>query len=1083
MSHELLVYLSPDQFLGMAYTLPESPHSIDNIVELASLMRGGTQMDDVPYLLINEFGRVTGHEGRHRANALRRMGYQKMPVRLMSNNFADIRWGQQSDPNNSNYKQRLPDVLISEEGYQAMEVPYETEGPRRGMPRPEYADSTPQKTPRPSFEWEGQFVRGWDYEARMLPELGSEEFHNAAHRTKIKVEARAMFDRVGAELSGFDKRMHDIRGVEAYEDQLYSLYREPQFKNIEVGFIEQARKADGQPFDIFWEDDRFDLGDLAEQEIYWNPTESKAEVAQAKEQILRDRAETRRHQEAYIEELEAKRLAEELEEQRMLATLTPQERAAYLKKKQDELFDDLILLQEQPQEPRMADDMVDVYGRKLTEEQALKELADLQEQFRVTAPDSRAYNELRGEIRLLDRALENYYTQVPATTDIFGDPVETRRPDPSDFLEDPVVTRTMETGLPEDFGPPRTMRDPTPTVRGDTKTFIDAFDQFAGADDKLLMTMRQDPSLEELFELHDEQAARVREFREELELERSAGRFGFVNIAEDREYDLEMAQKELENTRQRLRDEYLRARSKRARARAELEERYASTVREPFIEEEVFDREKETRRRMGQLRRVEAAERAARFPAQPGLSAMLESEGIPRDSFLDFIETPENRRSGKSIPQLIEDYKIAGELFGSAEETGLRVFTPTDVEADFVTDEDMLMRGLFADDDLMEAGARAYDMTPGEYRERVRQQADFYDELLQEGRTPAIDFDDPLQRSAYEIAEQRQMARRVQPQTLMLAPGSPSRRMTLERRPDSPSGMQLLRQAAEEGESLPTASDVLPTGPESRRTQGVGAQLSEGQTEAGQGALRGAAELEPDKVRMAVDRPLLSSTTGALGFDPATAPGPGSGSLSSRFTATAEQARDLLADPDIEAKIDPKQLSRIRELALKAAPILRAAGNAALAGELVYYSVKERSVPGGVMAAGAAAVEGTGALMGLPQAAYETFAPNYQERAEQGMLSRPEVLAEGAAALGRGIASTVGAYGREKERKARRKQYEEATEFGVRMGLDQETARRRAKKYMEGWIAAREQGLEPPPINSDPYLQPSQDEALMNGMR
>tara|TARA_R100001015_G_C4634632_1_gene201553 strand:- start:5472 stop:8036 length:2565 start_codon:yes stop_codon:yes gene_type:complete len=854
----------------------------------------------------------------------------------------------------------------------------------------------------------------------------------------------------------------------------------------------------------------------------------------------------------------------------------------------------------------MADNMVDVYGRKLTEEQALKELADLQEQFRVTASDSRAYNELRGEIRLLDRALENYYTQVPARTDIFGDTVESRRPDPSDFLEDPVVTRTMETGLPEDFGPPGTVRDPlanvppeyreavrnpTPTVQGDPQAFIDAFD------DTLMMTMRRDPSIENLFELHDEQAARVQELREELEIERSNRRFGFVNIAEDREYDLEQAQKRLENTQRNLRDEYLRAQGERARAGAELEDRYASTVREPLIEEEVFDREKETRRRMGQVMRGEAAERAAGFPARTGLSAMLESEGIPRDSFLDFIETPENRRSGKSIPQLIEDYKIAGELPETAEflgrskprlpleglssdpilqsgtytdefgetvrrptsltvsptsdqrafsaqdpETGLRVFTPTDVEADFVTDEDMLMRGLFADDDLMESGARAYDMTPGEYRRRVREQADFYDEMIKEGRTPAfpgttqdlsrqfsVAFDDPIQRSAYEIAKQRNPgldrlnpverylstydvdARRGQAsaqrgmsqreydrivnyelldpleQIAIEADEASRSARTMERRPGSRSRMQLLRQAAEEGESLPTASDVLPTGSESRRTQGVGAQLSEGQTEAGQGALRSAAELEPDKVRMAVDRPLLGSTTGALGFDPTDAPNPGSGRrgmpLSAKFIATAEQARDLLADPEIEARIAPKQLSRIRELALKAAPALRAAGNVALAGELVYYSVKERSVPAGVMAAGAAAVEGTGALMGLPQAAYETFAPNYQERAEQGMLSRPEVLAEGAAALGRGIVSTVGAYGRERERKARRRQYEEATEFGVRMGLDQDSARRRAKKYMEGWIAAREQGLEPPAINSDPYLQPAQDEALMNGMR
>ena len=862
MSTELLVYLSPDQFLGMAYTLPESPHSIDNIVELASLMRGGTQMDDVPYLLINEFGRVTGHEGRHRANALRRMGYQKMPVRLMSNNFADIRWGQQSDPNNSNYKQRLPDVLISEEGYQAMEVPYETEGPRRGMPRPEYADSTPQKIPRPSFEWEGQFVRGWDYEARMLPELGSEEFHNAAHRTKIKVEARAMFDRVGAELSGFDKRMHDLRGAEAYEDKLYSLYREPQFRNIEVGFIEQARKADGQPFDIFWEDDRFDLGDLAEQEIYWNPTESKAEVAQAKEQILRDRAETRRHQEAYIEELEAKRLAEELEEQRMLATLTPQERAAYLKKKQDELFDDLILLQEQPQEPRMADDMVDVYGRKLTEEQALKELADLQEQFRVTAPDSRAYNELRGEIRLLDRALENYYTQVPATTDIFGDPVESRRPDPSDFLEDPVVTRTMETGLPEDFGPPRQMvveggnvrnippeyreavRNPAPTVRGDPQAFIDAFDEMEAFDDELLMTMRQDPATREALGMYNERASEVRKIRQEL--------------AENPDNVVRMM----------LRESLERA------------EDYLSNIR------------------------MSLEQKASETQARRSLAAQQRNE---------------------SLASAMQEPRIGA-------------------------------RGTDADQTVVST--------------------------LREGQTEAVG-------GLLDIGERLE-----------------------------PSGARVINRAG----------TIYDQGP---------------------GAIR-------------IDDP---------------DPGPGRLRLSPKFTADAEQLRDILADPDTKARIAKGQLNRLQELTLRAAPALRAAGNVALAGELLYYIGKERSLPGGVMAAGAATVEGTGALLEAPSQILEATVPGYGEKGVH-------LGAELAGMAGRGIRSLVGAYGREQGRKERRKVYNEAIDYGTRvMGLSLDDARGFGQDYMKRYREAQERGVEPPPIGRDPLMSAEQDEALMSGMR
>lgn len=1241
-SRELLVYLHPDQFLGLAWGLPETQYSIDNIVKLTSLMRGGTKMYQIPELYMDQYGRIVDHNGRHRANALRQMGYQKMPVRLISNDF--IRWSQQADPNKDGYIQRLPDLLISQEGNHAMPVPFETEGPRRGMARSEYADSTKQGfLIRPRYTWGGSSVWDMDYEAKLLPEFGSEAYFNADYKTQKKAEVRAILNRdieLGREIRGDNRAGGPSRlTIKAYEEFLDELYSLPAFREISVGFVEQARNADGQPFHLGSSSDRYDLQELAEQELVWDPTQSKAEILQRKEEILKQNYEQQILDEAADRELEAKRLAEELEEQRMLATLTPQERAAYFEKKNEETtrrLMDLLLFQEQPEEPRMADDMVDVYGRKLTEEQALKELADLEEQLRVTAPDSRAYNELRGEVRLLDRALENYYTQVPATTDIFGDPVETRRPDPSDFLEDPVVTRTMETGLPEDFGPPRTMRDPlanvppeyreavrnpTPTVRGDTKTFTDAFDLFANQDDELLMTMRRDPALEEVFELYDDRLYEVRRIQRELaERPSRSVRNMLLDQLEDAKANLASAERTLQQRAQ------------------QFNERVASAIAEPRIEDEVFGREMETQRQERQVMRGEAAQRGS---SRTGLSAMLESEGIPRDSFLDFMELPENRRSGKSIPQLIEDYKIAGELPGSAgmsagrprrampaeglasdpilqsgtytdefgetvrrptsltvsptsdqrafsaldPETGLRVFTPTEVEAE----EDILMRGLFADEDLMEGVAEGLDMSPEEYRRRVREQADLYDELLQRGRTPAIAFNDPIQRSAYEIAEQRQIARRGEPRTLRRTPDSPSRNMTLERRPGSRSIMQFVRDAAEEGQPTPTASDVLPTGPRSRlqpqldpsllagstltmdpetgdfspstpsgqrqmivggsnipddqmivsgrnldagsgpvfrgiegppdpprmesgqRQMVIGERRQarpddlgysepelarvrdlarEGQTEAAQGAVRGAAELEPDKVRMAVDRPLLRSTTGRLGFDPTIAPDPGSGRrgmpLSAKFIATAEQARDLLADPEIEAKIAPKQLSRIRELALKAAPALRAAGNAALAGELLYYSVKERSVPGGVMAAGAAAVEGTGALMGLPAALAESAIPGYGEDLEIAgtVIPKRNPGLEIAAAAGRGIQSTVGAYGRERERKRNREIYQDATEFGVRvLGLDQDSAMRRGKEYMKAYHSAIERGEEPPPINSDLGLRPLQDEALMNGMR
>jgi len=261
--------------------------------------------------------------------------------------------------------------------------------------------------------------------------------------------------------------------------------------------------------------------------------------------------------------------------------------------------------------------------------------------------------------------------------------------------------------------------------------------------------------LSDLFTLHDEQAAEVRRLRSELANLSPEDRRGYLSRQGDLEYDLEHAQKDLAKTQERLRASYASAQEGRARSFRELEERYASTVAEPFIEEEVFGHEMETRRQEGQLRRGERAAggRAARA-ARPSLGDLLQSEGIPRESFIDFVETPENRRSGKSVPQLIQDYKIAGELPGSAgvpegrfaarvpveglssdpilqsgtytdefgetvrrptsltvsptsdqralsaldPESGLNIFTPTEVEAQWegrpLSDDDLLRRGI-----------------------------------------------------------------------------------------------------------------------------------------------------------------------------------------------------------------------------------------------------------------------------------------------------------------------------------------------------------------------------------------------------
>ena len=577
--------------------------------------------------------------------------------------------------------------------------------------------------------------------------------------------------------------------------------------------------------------------------------------------------------------------------------------------------------------------------------------------------------------------------------------------------------------------------------------------------------------LSDLFTLHDEQAAEVRRLRSELADLRPEDRRGYLSRQGDLEYDLEHAQKDLAKTQERLRASYASAQEGRARSFRELEERYASTVAEPFIEEEVFGHEMETRRQEGQLRRGERAAggRAARA-ARPSLDDLLQSEGIPRESFVDFVEIPENRRSGKSIPQLIQDYKIAGDLPGSAgvpegrsprlyppmtgeptihppwepdphnissgpsrenyrsvtppemtsqqkafiaqdPESGLNIFTPTEVEAQWegrpLSDDDLLMRGIDPQSptgpqdewNLMYGGDEGFDVEKGFEKSRLGPQDEF---SLMYGGDEGFDveegFEDLMRGLEPEEAEQF---------------GRSSRGAL-----DPAFGMS-------DAEYQRTINPEL--------LEGAPRRPSSGGTEAAQGVLRGTAELEPDRVTMNVDRPVLRSTTGATGFDPTSAPRAGQIGprlpLSQKFIGSAEQVRDILANPDIKAKIAPGKLSRLERFALKAGPVLHAAGNVALAAELGYFVGKERDLGGGLMAMGASNVEGTGALMQFPQAGVEAARSAFVPEEFQDLPLPGEIATQGLAAAGRGLQSSVGAYRREEDRGDRRVHYERQKAF------------------------------------------------------
>ena len=156
---------------------------------------------------------------------------------------------------------------------------------------------------------------------------------------------------------------------------------------------------------------------------------------------------------------------------------------------------------------------------------------------------------------------------------------------------------------------------------------------------------------------HGEAAYEVRRIKEEIA---EGGPKWLQEDLEDWTGKFKEAEKELGRSFEALQRQ-------RSSAWNSLEAEYADSVREPHIEGEVLDREIETRGQEAKIKAQErAAERGAARAARPSLGDLLQDEGIPREGFIDFVETPENRRSGKSIPELIEAYKIAGELPESA---------------------------------------------------------------------------------------------------------------------------------------------------------------------------------------------------------------------------------------------------------------------------------------------------------------------------------------------------------------------------------------------------------------------------------
>ena len=115
-SREKLINMNIDDFLRLAkYTDSTDSNSSQKMINARKRVADGTKFNSLPYLSIDgDSGtlQTTGHEGRHRAKALKEAGYETMPVVLKS----DIRWSEQNDPEKFDYKKDFPERIKAEKG-------------------------------------------------------------------------------------------------------------------------------------------------------------------------------------------------------------------------------------------------------------------------------------------------------------------------------------------------------------------------------------------------------------------------------------------------------------------------------------------------------------------------------------------------------------------------------------------------------------------------------------------------------------------------------------------------------------------------------------------------------------------------------------------------------------------------------------------------------------------------------------------------------------------------------------------------------------------------------------------------------
>jgi hypothetical protein len=147
-SREILVDMPIDDFLAAA----KQEKSPEKLAAVKDLLSKGIPFETVPSLQFANNGdgtaKVVGHDGRHRAMALKERGETTIPVRLTSDAGKGdaIRWGQQNDPKSPDYVATLPQTLIAEDSNAKVAMPAKAKDIRK---TPTTKQTTQKATPTP----------------------------------------------------------------------------------------------------------------------------------------------------------------------------------------------------------------------------------------------------------------------------------------------------------------------------------------------------------------------------------------------------------------------------------------------------------------------------------------------------------------------------------------------------------------------------------------------------------------------------------------------------------------------------------------------------------------------------------------------------------------------------------------------------------------------------------------------------------------------------------------------------------------------------------------------------------------------